>query len=71
MPLDSENLSEENEDTLSHDFGDNIFPYYYGNANKQLREKQNEEDIEEVSDIYAGFKSFILSSVLRFLTRTD
>ena len=47
IPLDSENLSEEKEDTLSNDFGDNIFPYLHINANTQLREKQNEEEIEE------------------------
>ena len=39
IPLDSENLSEANKDSFSHDFGDNMFPYFHGDSNTQLSEK--------------------------------
>ena len=48
-----------------------MFPYFHGNSSNKLREKQNEEEGNETSDISEGLKSYIPSSILHVFTHTE
>ncbi len=80
IALDSENLGELVNDCYHTDFGDNQFPYYKGNSNKNLNLKKYSEDVctdsDEDDDISSAewevinISKYVPLSVLQYLNET-
>ena len=81
LGLDSHQLGEHVDDNFHHDFGDNVFPYFKGNTNTDLKycsdgADDDDDNTEETITSYLNVEDFdrmtryIPDTIVTYLTAT-